>query len=526
MAATGGKTIDPTYSSGPRCVGDCKLWAIACFMLVILVGQSSPALGVVKIFDGFGDADINNNGTPLEAVDVNVQGSHTNTTYVPGRLAGGETPPVNNEVTSVLNASEQGIRWLNIRGFTAGNDGLGYPGSGESKPSMRIVDDSQGAMQETKAVGVEGGLGVAAIDSGYAMSWESRGGGSVAAGFFNNRIELGPEVGDEVKVSFDFRIWRDAPNLNGTLPNNVPDLGELRFGLFQDTDNQLGQVNPYAGRQVDEEGNPLPTGSFSSATWGVDEGLFEGLNSKPDRPGSEIGTNGDHGWQASVFMGNSNPANGGGSRIREEVQSDRILQGSDVQTIAQPNNLNPDPFGNPIYDFVSLDLSNVYNIALSLKRDTYVGNSGSYSTILASLIITDKATQQTWTLSGMEDDFEVAEPVFGGGVQSDSWDYFVIRNASSGTVIPGGGEFDFILDNFMVEVFGSNATGLPGDFNNDGNVDGRDFLAWQRNPSVGNLTDWQTNYGNGSLAALATVPEPHAMLLATIGFSLALFRRK
>jgi hypothetical protein len=35
----------------------------------------------------------------------------------------------------------------------------------------------------------------------------------------------------------------------------------------------------------------------------------------------------------------------------------------------------------------------------------------------------------------------------------------------------------------------------PGDFDGDGNVDGRDFLAWQRNPNIGNLADWQANYG-------------------------------
>jgi hypothetical protein len=40
-------------------------------------------------------------------------------------------------------------------------------------------------------------------------------------------------------------------------------------------------------------------------------------------------------------------------------------------------------------------------------------------------------------------------------------------------------------------------TGTPdmGDFDQDGDVDGRDFLLWQRNPSVGSLADWQNNYG-------------------------------
>lgn len=40
-----------------------------------------------------------------------------------------------------------------------------------------------------------------------------------------------------------------------------------------------------------------------------------------------------------------------------------------------------------------------------------------------------------------------------------------------------------------------------GDFDEDGDVDGRDFLTWQRNPSVGNLADWQDNYGSRSTPA-------------------------
>jgi hypothetical protein len=58
---------------------------------------------------------------------------------------------------------------------------------------------------------------------------------------------------------------------------------------------------------------------------------------------------------------------------------------------------------------------------------------------------------------------------------------------------------------------------LAGDFDLDGDVDGRDFLAWQRNPSVGNLSDWQTNYGFGALTAASTaVPEPGSVILLGI----------
>lgn len=63
----------------------------------------------------------------------------------------------------------------------------------------------------------------------------------------------------------------------------------------------------------------------------------------------------------------------------------------------------------------------------------------------------------------------------------------------------------------MLEV----AAALDGDFNLDGVVDGSDFLTWQRNTSVGDLADWQANYGiHFSLAASsAAVPEPSAFLL-------------
>ncbi len=43
---------------------------------------------------------------------------------------------------------------------------------------------------------------------------------------------------------------------------------------------------------------------------------------------------------------------------------------------------------------------------------------------------------------------------------------------------------------------------VVGDFNGDGVITGRDFLAWQRNPNLGSLTDWQEYYG-GALSALS-----------------------
>lgn len=71
------------------------------------------------------------------------------------------------------------------------------------------------------------------------------------------------------------------------------------------------------------------------------------------------------------------------------------------------------------------------------------------------------------------------------------------------------------------------AMGLAGDFDQDGDVDGRDFLVWQRNPAVGNLSDWQANYGMGNLAAIGSVPEPASLtLLGMLGICAVAVRRK
>lgn len=58
--------------------------------------------------------------------------------------------------------------------------------------------------------------------------------------------------------------------------------------------------------------------------------------------------------------------------------------------------------------------------------------------------------------------------------------------------------------------------GVPGDFDTDVDVDGADFLHWQRG-GVGSLTDWQSNYGMSAVPVAATIPEPGLCVLAICG---------
>ncbi len=67
------------------------------------------------------------------------------------------------------------------------------------------------------------------------------------------------------------------------------------------------------------------------------------------------------------------------------------------------------------------------------------------------------------------------------------------------------------------------------DFDGDGDVDGKDFLVWQSDPSVGSLADWEANYGAGAPLSegSAAVPEPTAMVLACVAtLCLAMSKRR
>lgn len=70
---------------------------------------------------------------------------------------------------------------------------------------------------------------------------------------------------------------------------------------------------------------------------------------------------------------------------------------------------------------------------------------------------------------------------------------------------------------------------FTGDFDNDGDIDGRDFLTWQRGLgslySQATLGIWQSNYLGNPLTAQVSVPEPSAALLLSMGLLGMLTRR-
>ena len=84
-----------------------------------------------------------------------------------------------------------------------------------------------------------------------------------------------------------------------------------------------------------------------------------------------------------------------------------------------------------------------------------------------------------------------------------------------------------LLSSQSVEVVINDFQFIPfvaGDFDLDADVDGHDFLKWQRDSlDPAELAVWQANYGGGvvALAAAVTIPEPGTMALALLAFALS-----
>ena len=72
---------------------------------------------------------------------------------------------------------------------------------------------------------------------------------------------------------------------------------------------------------------------------------------------------------------------------------------------------------------------------------------------------------------------------------------------------------------------GTFAAVLAGDFDDNGIVDGDDFLFWQRDPSIGSLADWEANYGMVApiTAISAVVPEPATEMMLILGMAVMMF---
>jgi hypothetical protein len=349
------------------------------------------AARAVNIFDGFGDADRNNDGSiTLYDTDVNLSGTLNSSPEDDGLNGKGLI-----EVTTAEDASDVGIIWAATRGFTSSN-------TGDPKANIKIINDNV-------ATGAE--LATEPHMNGYALGYEGKGTGSSIAGFFGQSVAVPPNAGDKIVVSVDFRFWRESNN-----PTPAPNPGELRWGLFQDTDNQLGMTN---AEGVDD-------GSGQAVvTWGLDDG---------DWRDADPGPVGDKGIWARIPLGPG--ADPESARINWEwnltsLDNGRFLEGSgvrdepndggDVGTVASPTGNGPGG---------SVAALGTHTLGLEIQRLA----SGGLS--VASLI------------NGVEilrDEIKTTDTGYAKiGPPAESFDYVAFRNAT--------GDWDMVLDNFRIQT--------------------------------------------------------------------------
>lgn len=159
--------------------------------------------------------------------------------------------------------------------------------------------------------------------------------------------------------------------------------------------------------------------------------------------------------------------------------------------------------------------------ALTLSGDSIAGNDQQFAEVWVRFEDAggDVLAQRTGVI------FDSGDP---GGLTEDVWHTITLEaTAPAGAVnaniqlahvsnfVPPVGVLAGAIfwDNVQLNVLSVDST--PGDFDGDGDVDGDDFLEWQRTDGTpGGLADWQANYGTGTLAsAVSAVPEPSSALL-------------
>ncbi len=503
--------------------------------LAAMLLSAGGASATVVFSDDFEDADLDNLGYAIADVDTNIDGvigqwTSTNLSF----------PDPITEVSDP-GLPSTGLRWHNSQGFTSGLNP-----APKSNPS--ILNDTP-----FNAIGNPSGLPDSVnINTGLAMGLEGKGRSTSSTGFFDGtptpgvandqRLTLGLNVGDEVKASFDWRIWESTPNANNPV---LPDLAQFRFGLFQDTDHQLGSTNAFAGK------------NGASAVWGQEGGHFRGDFSGG---GTQPGANGDHGWFAKLFIGDEDfsidPLSGDPvftgdlNRIAEEVNPNGVLgeqnflEGADQDTVA----LTPEgTVGDPSSFFPLLKTGKVYNIEFSLVRSVAAAFQGDSAGLITATVTVNELDAGgnvvgSWSFGDEEDAGDPLNPIPDeDGVQSDVWDYIAFRNSSGGVEQ----DFDMVIDNLLLEACagGCNAA-LVGDLDGDGFVGINDLNIvlgnWNQNvPPANPLADPSGdgfvgiddliavlgNWNAGTPPNASAVPEPASIALLSVG-ALATLRRR
>jgi hypothetical protein len=175
-----------------------------------------------------------------------------------------------------------------------------------------------------------------------------------------------------------------------------------------------------------------------------------------------------------------------------------------------------------------LDFDTEYTVVVSLKgRDNDAGTTDDGFTSLWVNPVNSSSSKITDTAPHPDMFLNSTDPV-DLDLDRSNMSALAMRQTNAGNTQPDmlidavavGNDFDQVL-----AAVAAPPTGIPGDFDDDDDVDGRDFLLWQRGLSTtapldaGDLQDWQDNYGTGTggpLTAVTAVPEPTSLAMLAL----------
>ena len=392
--------------------------------------KAVPVAATKKVLysDDFEDADRDNDGYSVKDVDVATNGSID--TWKSGN--GAFPDPIVDVADPGLPTS--GMPWFSAGGF-AGTD---------PKSNPTILNDSPDGLPDSVH-----------INTGLALGLEGKGRGTSTNGFFDptptpgvandQRLELGLNVGDRVTVSFDWRVWESIYAVNKPL---LPNRAHLRFGLYQDTDHQLGMNSDFAGP------NNVP------AVWGNEDGLFRGELARI-APGS----NGDHGIYAQLNIGDQILTDadddqkpdftGDSNGIYEEINpgvsnAAYYMQGDDADLVAVADAGDP---ADPNSFFPLLQVGKIYNIEFTIERSVRAAFHGDPKGLFTATVTVNELDENhivvsTHRFGGEESLGDSVNPdPKTDGVQSDVWDYIGFRNSSKDPEQ----DYDMVIDNVTIQ---------------------------------------------------------------------------
>lgn len=369
---------------------------------------------------------------------------------------------------STGNGTDDGAGNLDFTGTT----NYSYLGINQTNTTVRIQENNASA---TTGQGV--GLAITA-DTGAAEDYLPHYGG---AGY-RFREGIGPNVAGD---GTNYRSGQsDNPDLRTGLVGDVINEAWLAEGFDFGTGVPETELNQFSGDSLYFSPDPNDPGGFISDGSGVDRSYF-----------------------AEAFPVHSDPL-----VITADLTPPSFALGNDFGTAGVPYNRWA------THRLYYIDETFTYTI-----EDSVAG---------VETLVLEKAINDP-TDAG--DDTVFDDTSDAGSVVLAFWDRF----GGSIALSPEGANF-VVYDNLSVSAasagdaptlaasiasFLPGATGTPGDADGDGDVDGADFLALQRDNPAG-IADWVANYPTAApLAASAAVPEPSTAVLL-IGMAAGLFARR